>query len=169
MDKDSGFKPSFTDNKHSQTGKIDAKQLLILAALLVAAAAGSFIGGMKYQKSHTSNPSVASGFNSNGPSGNGMGMDKNFNRGGTLGSVTAINDSSITLTDQRTSEAKTYSISSSTKITNSGSTATTADIKAGDTVMVAASSSDSTAASSILINPSFGSPNSQDGTQTQTQ
>lgn len=87
----------------------------------------------------------------------GMGM-----RNGSFGTVTAVSDSSITITVMRggpdsssssssSSTTKTYTINSSTKITVDGSTGSVGDIATGDTVMIEADSDDSSIAASIRV------------------
>lgn len=81
-------------------------------------------------------------------------------RNGSFGEVTAVSDSSITITTRErfnqnnsssTSTSKTFTINSSTTITVDGSTGSVSDIKTGDTVMIEASSSDSSVAASIRV------------------
>jgi hypothetical protein len=50
----------------------------------------------------------------------------------------------------------TLSITSSTQISDNGQTVTSSDIKTGDTVFVSEDTSDTSQASRILVNPSFG-------------
>jgi hypothetical protein len=85
----------------------------------------------------------------------------------------AINDSSISLKDLRTSTTKTYSITSSTTITDNTSAATYRDIAVGDSVMVMTSSSTTATATatatatSIVLNPTMGgSPSGQTSSST---
>ena len=125
-----------------------------LIAVVVFLCVLSFFGGRQYQKHHggSSNAAASSG-RGNFPGGGGFGGAR---RSGGIGSVTAISSSSITVNDQRSGSSKTYSITSSTQITDNGSTVDYTDIKTGDTVLVSADSSTSTTATRILVNPSFG-------------
>lgn len=134
---------------------------IIGIAAVIAAATGviGFVGGIQFQKG-TNSSSVANqgGFgNGQGGMGGGMGM-----RNGSFGTVTAVSDSSITITVMRggpdsssssssSSTTKTYTINSSTKITVDGSTGSVSDIATGDTVMIEADSDDSSIAASIRV------------------
>lgn len=80
-------------------------------------------------------------------------------RGG-FGTVTEVSDSSITIhsqfparQSQNSQETITYTVSSSTKVTNNGADANISDIKVGDMVRVQADNSESKAATSIEMNP----------------
>lgn len=79
---------------------------------------------------------------------------------GDIGEVTAISSSSITINDRRSDSAKTYSITSSTQISDEGSTVDYTGIKTGDTVLITVDSSSSTTASRIVVSPGSGGPNS---------
>jgi hypothetical protein len=120
-----------------------------LVALVVVLCALSFFSGTAYQKHHGGSPATAAGARGSG------GGFSGARRSGGIGSVTAVSGSSITVDDQR-SGSKTYSISSSTQISDNGSTVDYTDIKTGDTVLVTTNGSTSTAATRILVNPSFG-------------
>ncbi|HVV26021.1 MAG TPA: hypothetical protein VHC21_03240 [Candidatus Saccharimonadales bacterium] len=132
---------------------ISLKSVGLVAAVIVLCGL-SFVGGRQYQKHHgssaNSSATAAGGGLAGGRFGGGV------RREGGIGSVTAISSSSITVSDQRSGTSKTYSITSSTQITDNGSTVDYTDIKTGDTVLVTASSSSSTTAARILVNPSFG-------------
>jgi len=79
-----------------------------------------------------------------------------FARGGGLGTVTAISSSSITVQNSRSGQSSTYAITSSTEISDDGQSASASSIAQGETVIVVPSSSNSSDASRILVNPSFG-------------
>jgi hypothetical protein len=115
----------------------------------------SFGIGISYQKHHTKavvTTATTSGGTTTGPSGGGFSRRGN----GSIGAVTAISSTSITLTNQRTNASDTYAITSSTTITDNGQAVTTSDIQVGDTVLVTTSTSDASTATRILVNPSFG-------------
>lgn len=72
--------------------------------------------------------------------------------GGIGGDVSAVTDSSITVTD-RNGTSSTYGVDSSTTITKGAQSATLADIAVGDSVHIRVRSTDSTLASAIDIVP----------------
>jgi hypothetical protein len=124
--------------------------------LIVALISALIFGGLGYWIGKgTSNNSLTSA-NAGTSGGGGFGGNGSFRRMGGIGSVTAVSPTSITINNTRTNAATTYTIDSSTSITNNGATATAADIKVGDNVLVSTASATSTAATRILINPSFG-------------
>lgn len=126
---------------------------IILAGLAAIVLCGlSFWSGTAYQKSHDKSSGSQSFARSGQFGGPGNG---NFRQGGDIGSVTAVSDTSITVKNQRTAESKTYTINSSTTVTNNGSEAAASDIKTGDTVIVEPDSANSSTASRIMLNPSF--------------
>jgi hypothetical protein len=71
---------------------------------------------------------------------------------GIGGDVTAISDTSISITDPN-GTATTYSVNASTTVTKNGQSATLADIVVGDNVHIALSSTDPTLAGTIDIVP----------------
>jgi hypothetical protein len=117
----------------------------------------SFYGGMAYQKSHQPKAAATTAANASGGQG-GLGGGQRFGNGQrpTIGSVTAISATSITVQDSRSGTSSTLSITSSTQITDNGQTVAASDIQTGDTVLVTASTTDKTQAARILVNPSFG-------------
>ena len=126
----------------------------IAAAVAVATGVLGFVGGMQFQKGSSSSTVANQRGGFGGTMGGGM------SRNGSFGEVTAVSDSSITITTRErfnqssgsnTSTSKTYTINSSTTITVDGSTGSASDIKTGDTVMIEASSSGSSIASSIRV------------------
>ena len=121
---------------------------------IVIVAILSFYGGISYQKQHQTNTSNTSGTSSTAGSGFGGRRLGGGNR--TIGQVSAISSSSISITSQTDGSTKTFAISSSTQISDSGQSVTTSDIKVGDTVFVSASSTAASQALRILVNPSFG-------------
>lgn len=123
----------------------------------------SFFIGTQYQKHR--NASTSSGSAQAGQ----LQRDGFGQRGGALGQVTAISAASITVQNQRTNAATTYSITSNTTVSNNGQSAAITDIKAGDTVIIIPLGSSSTTAAHILLNPSFsgGSVNQSSGMPSQ--
>jgi hypothetical protein len=139
---------------------VPARAVMLIIGVVVLCLA-SFFGGVAYQKGHgKSTTSVAS---TNGTAGGGAiggaggGGFRDGQRGaGGIGPVTAVSSTSITITNQRTNASATYAITSNTTITDNGQTVAASDIQTGDTVFVMASTSDTTTATRILVNPSFG-------------
>jgi hypothetical protein len=133
----------------------------VVVALMVVAIAGvGFGAGAAFQDHHdnkTSNRMMRGGaFGQAGGMG-GPGRFGGRQQNGALGSVTAISDTSITITTRRDT-SKTYKIDSSTKITSDGATVAVNTIKSGDNVLIQTSSSSSDTATSIVVNPNFGPP-----------
>jgi hypothetical protein len=117
----------------------------------------SFYGGTNYQKHRGTTVTNASATGSaasrfGGGSGGGYGGGYSGTRP-IRGQVTAVSATSITVQDSTTGSSSTFAINSSTTITDSSQTVTTTDIQTGDTVLTVASSSSSTTASRILVNP----------------
>ncbi len=133
-------------------------KMLASIVLVVIIAVAGFMAGVGYQKGHTKTTATtaASRFGALGGFAS--------RRLGGRGSVTAVSDTSITINDARTGGSKTYGITSSTIITDNGTTVAASDIKTGDEVFVTTGSSTSTAATRILVNPTqggFGGPGGQ--------
>ncbi len=122
---------------------------IVLAVVLCSI---SFVAGMSFQKHHGAKTTVADGMTATNSHSGFSGQ----HRGGSLGSVTAINTASITITNQRTNAAQTFAINNTTVISNNGQTVSTTDIKTGDSVAITTSATDTATASRILINPNFG-------------
>ncbi len=135
--------------------------------LVVIFAAGGFFGGVFYQKNKIKsvNGNVNGQFSENnqGPGRMGAGMD---GQRPNMGTVTAISSSIIKIQDSRSNSEKTYTITSSTKVSDNGESASINDIKQGDEVMVIASSSESSEAAQIMLNfeqgGGFGPPSGND-------
>ncbi|MDB5175186.1 MAG: hypothetical protein JWM81_44 [Candidatus Saccharibacteria bacterium] len=140
--------------------------LLVGIAIVLVVGIGGFIGGMQFQKGKTG-PGVATAASnfSHGFSGGMNGRAMN----GSFGAVTAISTTSLSVQDRRSSTAKTYSITSSTTITNNGAAATASDIAVGDNVIVRTASADSTEATSIALNPTMGGPSNTESDPTTEQ
>lgn len=132
---------------------------LVLAAIALCGL--SFASGVGYQKQHTKVLTAALGASTNGF---GPGGGISSRRLGDFGQVTSVSSGSITVNNQRSGSAKTYSITADTIITNNGQAASVTDIQTGDTVIISISSADNSVATRILVNPSFGgaAPNSND-------
>lgn len=132
--------------KHLPTDK-----LIGAVAIVVMLCGLSFIGGMVYQKQGTN----STGTQSASANGGFPGRQGGFRQNGSIGQVTAVSDTSITVNDQRSGDSKAYTINSSTAISDNGQTVQASNIKTGDTVLVTTSSDTSTTATRILVNPSF--------------
>jgi hypothetical protein len=124
----------------------------VLAGIVIVVLMGlSFYGGVAYQKSHPAKTTATAGLNGGGGRGRFGGQRP------TIGQVTAISASSITVQNSSSGASTTLGITSSTQITDNGQTVAASSIQAGDNVIVAASTTDKTQAARILLNPSFGS------------
>ena len=153
------------------------RTVLSMAVVLVSLLIG-FAGGVHYQKQQTTSGAEAasqSGAAGNRFSGQGAYGGRGFHRSGGVGTVSAVSGSSITIQNARTGSSQTFKITSSTTITNNGASTSASDIQAGDTVLIRTSSTDTSAAMSIAINPSFGggpgingAPDQPSGSDTQT-
>jgi hypothetical protein len=137
----------------------------ILAVVICVSLLFGFFGGIAYEKGKVKTTNIASTSNASGINGqNRFGGPGGFRRGGgAIGAVTAVSDSSITVNNQRTGSDQTFKITSSTTILSNGNSATASDIKTGDTVLIRTSTSDTSTATSILINPSFGGAQPDNG------
>lgn len=152
----------------------------IATALVVGV--GGFAAGMQFQKGTSASSLSQQG----GPGGmNGFGP---MNQNGVFGTITALSDSSITITTSNmggpntstnstsntstTGTTKTYTINSTTTISVDGSTAKVSDLQTGDTVMIQTDSTNSAVAASIrsgaggMMGP--GGNNNGTGTQQST-
>jgi hypothetical protein len=141
--------------------KQDYRNKLPLVIAVVALCLISFWGGTAYEKGKTNQttPTSATAFS---PGGGRFGGARP-----SFGTVASINSSSITINDSRSGSTDTFQITSSTKITSGSSSQTiqASSINVGDTVLVRASTSNSSEAATIIDNPSFGGfgPQSQSG------
>jgi hypothetical protein len=128
------------------------KQAAIVAAVIVLCGI-SFVAGEGYQRGHSKNSSTTTATRQFGPQGRaGAGGFGNRQRP-TVGQVTAIASDSITINNNRTGSSQTFKITSTTTVTTNGSTGSASDIKTGDTVFVQTSTSDTSTASRIIVNP----------------
>jgi hypothetical protein len=123
---------------------------LIIVALVVAGL--SFYGGVAYQKGKHPSSAASAGAGLNG----GRFGGRTGGQRPDIGQVTAVSPTSITVQNSRTGTSSTLSITSSTQITDNGQTVTVSDIQTGSTVLAVASTSDSSQAARIMVNPSFG-------------
>jgi len=116
----------------------------------------SFLGGESYGKNHAPKAATTtSAFGGSGSSSGGFGGG-GVRHGGGFGQVSAVSSSSITVQNPRSGTSTTYSITSSTTITDNSQTVPASDIQVGDTVIIQVASSGSTTATTILVNPSVG-------------
>lgn len=132
-------------------------KFLPTAILVIIFAVAGFFGGVFYQKNKAKSANsnnLGNQFNQNsGPGGMGAGMN---GQRPNMGTVTAISSSSITIKDSRSNSEKTYTITSSTKVSDNGDTASVDDVKVDDEVMIMADSSESSEAAQIMLNPEQG-------------
>ncbi|MGA3150117.1 MAG: hypothetical protein ABSD10_00655 [Candidatus Saccharimonadales bacterium] len=146
-------------DKSKSASNLIYKFFLGFVALIVLCGL-SFYGGIHYQKGKQGATTSAPAGTSSTQNGFAGGFGGRF--GGqrpNIGRVTAISSTSITIQDTFDNASKTFSIDSSTQVTNGGQSASLSDIQTGDNVLIRTSSSTSTTASQILINPNFGSGN----------
>ena len=141
---------SRTQTKSGKQVNVSTRTVGVIIVIIILCIV-SFVVGDSYGKDHASSSSVASTTGAGNRSGGG-----GFRNGGGFGQVTAVSSSSITLQNTRTNASTTYTINSSTTITDSGQTVGVSDIQTGDTVLIRVASTGSTTATSILVNPSFG-------------
>jgi hypothetical protein len=144
---------------NASKGQYDSanNKLWLFLVILIVLCAASFFGGKAYEKGHR-----FGGF------GGGGGEYGGGHRLGGFGKVTAISSSSITVESTYSNSSKTYTINSSTTVTSDGSSASVSTIQTGDTVIIRTSSTASTTATAIEVNPSFGGGpgSSQEGSST---
>jgi hypothetical protein len=127
---------------------------LAIAGVLVVLA--SFTAGTYYQK--TKQPVAAdSGQQALLPNGAGdtsqVGPGGSRMMSGAVGSVTAVDSESITISDARSGTSKTFTITSDTKIANNGATVAASDITTGSTVIIEPSVNNAALAAQIILNP----------------
>lgn len=138
-----------TSNK-SINLKVNKSSVAVVILLIIVAGLG-FIGGMTYQKHQKTSSSTTASTNGRGAFGGGGNFADRV-----IGTVTAISSTSISVQDSRTGNTDTLAITNSTTITDNGQTVTYSDIQVGDTVFATENSSNTSQASRILVNPSFG-------------
>ncbi len=160
MTGDSDFPEDLRPSKKTRDNIYSKIFLVFLAFLLVAGF--SFWGGTAYQKSH-SRVGVANVSSIYG--GEAGGNFSGHARYGGFGTVTAISSTTISVQDFRSGTVTSYAITPSTVITDNGTTVSYSDIANGDRVIVMASSSSPTVASTINVNPNYGGPGGASQTQ----
>jgi hypothetical protein len=145
-----------THSNHSGSTKSFsvAKPLAVVILLIVFALVG-FYGGIHYEKDHDKSAIASTNSPFGGYASGGYGSRFSGQRP-VFGSVTSVSPTSISIQDSQTGTTVTLSITSSTTITDNGQSSTVSTIQPGETVAAMASSSDSSQASRILINPSYG-------------
>ncbi|HUA13481.1 MAG TPA: hypothetical protein VL989_03200 [Candidatus Sulfotelmatobacter sp.] len=131
------------------TKKNNSKTIIWVIVAIVALGI-SFYGGTQYGKNHTN--LASSRFASSGFGGPGRGHFQDR----VIGTVEAITSNSITVTSRFNNSNTTLAITSSTQITDNGQSVSASDIKTGDTVFIIENTSNTSEASTILLNPSFG-------------
>jgi hypothetical protein len=143
------------------------KSLMVLAAIIVAVilAAGSFYGGMAYQRTQTANTRAAffasRGLDANGTNPNGaqgQGQNRGFFGGGATGQIKSVEGNVITLSTPQ--NVTTVNLSDTTQIEKTGP-GTLSDLTPGLTVRVTGQrdANGNIAATSILIMPANSFPN----------
>jgi len=123
---------------------------------LVVACGISFFGGMQYQKDKQANTITVTAQGAAGLQGAPGGGGFRTGMRGIVGQVTAISATSISVQSIRTNQVQTLGITSATRITNNGQSAGIGDIKVGDSAIVRPSSTNTTEASQITLNPQLG-------------
>ncbi len=152
-----------THERHTVTnhGEMDKKTFtfslksVVYIGVVVLTAIVFFALGSSYGKNHEveeMNMGPNSSANNGATSPNGR-PRRNFN----IGTVKSISASSITVTNIRSGADTTFNITSSTTVSNNGSAAQVSDIQVGQPVLISPSTTSSTDAAKIMINPSFGS------------
>lgn len=128
-----------------------------LSGVLVLGGLSGFAIGMAMGKSGATNTvSNFAGQNRSGDPEGGFGGPGMRRMNGAIGIVTAVSGNSITVENQMRGGTSTYTIGSSTTVTDGGESASVSDITVGDRVLVRTSQDDSGAAASIMLNPTFG-------------
>lgn len=146
------------------TGKVRHKKVvptktfgnsLLVIIVLVIVAVAAFFSGVVYEKSGTKKTSTTARDSVVGT----FGRYNSVHNGQRpiFGPVTAVSATSISVQNERSGTTATLVITSSTVITNNGSTVSASSISVGDTVIVRASTTNTNQASTITVNPNFGS------------
>lgn len=129
----------------------------VVAVIVVVVLCGlSFLAGSAYGKHHAKSASPSTAAFGGGFGGGGGGYGGAARNGGGFGQVTAVSSTSITVQNPRSGTSTTYTITSSTTITDNGQTVSASSIQTGATVIIRVASSGSKTATSILVNPSYG-------------
>lgn len=158
-----------TKSTASNTSYIKYGVIVVVALVLCGV---SFGAGVSYQKGKQTTTSTASTtdneqFPSQGGGPGGFGGQGGLGNGQrpNIGEVSAVSGDSITIQNARSNSNQTFKITSSTTVQNSGSAASVSDIKTGDTVLISTDSFDTSIATQIMLNPSFGPPSGNGSTQ----
>jgi hypothetical protein len=148
-----GGKPAPAEKKSRSVTIAYGSYAKYVPIVLVAALIGllGFAGGVQYEKGHVPIRPVA-GLQMPGPGGR-FGYRGAHRTRGALGTVTSVSSSSITIQNQRSGTDETFKITSTTTVTNNGTSASVSDIKNGTSVLVRTTGSDANTASQILLNP----------------
>jgi hypothetical protein len=153
MSEDNDIRPSISSKKSKKTYTFSLKSVIGILAIVILLAL-SFWAGSDYQKHHEpKNTNATATANQQGGAGR---FGQQGHRNIDVGTVSAISSSSITINSQQSGAAKTYAITSTTTINDSGQTVTFSDIQTGERVVVIPSTSNSADAATIAVNPSFG-------------
>jgi hypothetical protein len=145
------------------------KTIIVIVAIIVAVvlAAGSFYGGMAYQRTQTANTRAAffatrgldaNGTNPNGTQGQGQSQRRGFFGGGTTGQIKTIEGNVITLSTPQ--NVTTVNLSDTTQIEKTGP-GVLSDLTPGLTVVVSGQrdANGNIAATNIMIMPANSSNN----------
>ena len=140
--------------KSGRTVTLNASSLKPVAIVLaiVVVCGISFAAGAHHQKHQLG----TAGVGQNGFAGGTAGQ-RGFRSGRrpAIGQVTAVSADSLTIKNARTGASQTFKLNSSTVVDNNGSTGAVSDIKTGDDVFVQISSSDTSTATRIILNPNL--------------
>jgi len=142
------------ESSHKRSSAPSTKTL-VMALVAVLLLGGGFAAGMQYQKSKVPKvvPTTATAPSTTGRKGGRRGGLRGARP--VIGQVTAVSATSITV--QATSgTSTTFAITSTTAVSNNGQASAVGDIAVGDSVAVVASTTNTTQATRILLNPSFG-------------
>lgn len=122
--------------------------------VVIALMTGSFLAGIQYQKQQQKSITPALVGQNNGFGGQGQ-PKRGF---GDMGTVTAITDTAITVKNAQSGATKTYTIGTSTTITEDGNELTATQIQVNDSVLIQTDTADTAVATQIIVNPTFGAP-----------
>lgn len=123
----------------------------LIALVVVVALAGSFFGGIEYQKHH-GKATTQTGTNGSGPA------SRNFNgQMPVVGAVKTITGNTITVQTQQ-GNAKKVTVDSTTRLTKNRAPAQLSDIHTGDQIVALGKQNNdgSLAATRVSINPNLG-------------
>ena len=124
---------------------------LIISGLILLILCGlSFWGGISYQKGHTTNATAQGGTTAGAFGGRFRGGARP-----TIGTVSTVSSSSLVVQTQD-GTTKTFTLTSTTEVTDNGASSSVSNIQSGDTVAVIVSTSNTNQATLVLLNPNFG-------------